>query len=612
MPDNAQALLELRTGRAVAVLSDYPPAAELANGARTRAYFQLAADTQYEPGLYGAAVAKDRPRLRDAVHGALERAHGLRRVRAHPAPRGRSSRARCASRRSTRRPSPVSRSQAARASQATSSSTIPCATSSGGTWRVKTVAAPAWSSGGPGRRRRPAPPRSVSGQKRRTSRTTCSPGTIASVSSTTHEVRLLGDGDADGVRAVVEPAPRRASRGPAARARPCRRTTRCGGRARPAARACPAAGCRSPAAARARGRTTASCSRRSTSSERVTSMRISRLRATAAAACLRHAAGVVEAGDGPQLLRRRGRARCAAAPRTARARRRGRSVSRHADSSGRQGAHAGHGGAEVTVTRSTAGCSTGTSDRNRPATPVHPPGHVCRRAGGDLGRRHGREWGGPDASARRTEEDRDAVRAAAPDDAGAGRHEGRAARLTRRLERAALGAPPPAVAATLQDVRYLTERTRSRLRRVGRCRRAGAAARPRAAELAGPRRRRASALDDDDPLVDEWTVVLPGRRPVVFAATDLRAPTAATTTAASRYGVSPTRTSSRAAAACWASEVRPCAALARHPALDHERQERDRAGEHHAERAPHRPPDAPGQVDGGRRGRRCRGSRGSG
>jgi polar amino acid transport system substrate-binding protein len=73
LPDNAQALLELRTGRAAAVLSDYPPAAELANGERTRAYFQLASDTQYEPGLYGAAVAKDRPRLRHAVHGALER-----------------------------------------------------------------------------------------------------------------------------------------------------------------------------------------------------------------------------------------------------------------------------------------------------------------------------------------------------------------------------------------------------------------------------------------------------------------------------------------------------------------------------------------------------------
>ena len=73
LPDNAQALVELRTGRADAVLSDYPPAAELANGTRTRAYYQLAADTQYEPGLYGVAVAKDQPRLRDAVHGALER-----------------------------------------------------------------------------------------------------------------------------------------------------------------------------------------------------------------------------------------------------------------------------------------------------------------------------------------------------------------------------------------------------------------------------------------------------------------------------------------------------------------------------------------------------------
>ena len=73
LPDNAQALVELRTGRAVAVLSDYPPAAELANGARTRAHFQLASDTQYEPGLYGAAIDKDRPRLRDALHGALER-----------------------------------------------------------------------------------------------------------------------------------------------------------------------------------------------------------------------------------------------------------------------------------------------------------------------------------------------------------------------------------------------------------------------------------------------------------------------------------------------------------------------------------------------------------
>ena len=39
--------------------------------------------------------------------------------------------------------------------------------------------------------------------------------------------------------------------------------------------------------------------------------------------------------------------------------------------------------------------------------------------------------------------------------------------VTRRLERAALDAPPPAVAATLQDVRYLTERTRAIANVVG-------------------------------------------------------------------------------------------------------------------------------------------------
>ena len=71
--DNAEALLQVRTGRATAVLSDYPPAVELVTNPRTRAHYQLAADTQYEPGLYGIAVAKDAGTLRDALHGALER-----------------------------------------------------------------------------------------------------------------------------------------------------------------------------------------------------------------------------------------------------------------------------------------------------------------------------------------------------------------------------------------------------------------------------------------------------------------------------------------------------------------------------------------------------------
>jgi polar amino acid transport system substrate-binding protein len=70
---NADALVQLRTGRAAAVLTDYPPAAHLATDPKTRARFQLASTAQYEPGLYGIAVARDRPQLRDAVRGALDR-----------------------------------------------------------------------------------------------------------------------------------------------------------------------------------------------------------------------------------------------------------------------------------------------------------------------------------------------------------------------------------------------------------------------------------------------------------------------------------------------------------------------------------------------------------
>lgn len=70
---NSDALLQLRTGRAVAVLNDLPPAVFLVNDPRTRPHFQLASTTQYEPGLYGIAVAKDQPALRDAVEGALTR-----------------------------------------------------------------------------------------------------------------------------------------------------------------------------------------------------------------------------------------------------------------------------------------------------------------------------------------------------------------------------------------------------------------------------------------------------------------------------------------------------------------------------------------------------------
>ena len=70
---NADALLQLRTGRAVAVLNDTPPAAHLVADRQTRANYQLASNVQYEPGLYGIAVAKGNTALRDALRDALER-----------------------------------------------------------------------------------------------------------------------------------------------------------------------------------------------------------------------------------------------------------------------------------------------------------------------------------------------------------------------------------------------------------------------------------------------------------------------------------------------------------------------------------------------------------
>jgi len=69
---NADALLQVRTGRAVAILNDYPPAAELTSDPATRTHYQLASTVQYEPGMYGLAVAKNNPDLRDALHGALD------------------------------------------------------------------------------------------------------------------------------------------------------------------------------------------------------------------------------------------------------------------------------------------------------------------------------------------------------------------------------------------------------------------------------------------------------------------------------------------------------------------------------------------------------------
>jgi polar amino acid transport system substrate-binding protein len=72
-PSNDDALLELRTGRVAAVLNDYPPAVHVTSTGPSQAFFQLVSDVQYEPGLYGIVVGKDRPELRDALAAALTR-----------------------------------------------------------------------------------------------------------------------------------------------------------------------------------------------------------------------------------------------------------------------------------------------------------------------------------------------------------------------------------------------------------------------------------------------------------------------------------------------------------------------------------------------------------
>ncbi|MEX5720326.1 ABC transporter substrate-binding protein [Geodermatophilus maliterrae] len=73
VPTNDDALLELRTGRADAVLADYPPAVFVTTDPRTQNSYQLVSDTQYEPGLYGIAVDRDRTELRDVLTEALQR-----------------------------------------------------------------------------------------------------------------------------------------------------------------------------------------------------------------------------------------------------------------------------------------------------------------------------------------------------------------------------------------------------------------------------------------------------------------------------------------------------------------------------------------------------------
>jgi polar amino acid transport system substrate-binding protein len=70
---NGDALLQLRTGRAAAVLNDFPSATYLASDSRTSNYYQLASAAQYEPGMIGIPFAKGNKQLRDAVKAALDK-----------------------------------------------------------------------------------------------------------------------------------------------------------------------------------------------------------------------------------------------------------------------------------------------------------------------------------------------------------------------------------------------------------------------------------------------------------------------------------------------------------------------------------------------------------
>lgn len=93
--------------------------------------------------------------------------------------------------------------------------------------------------------------------------------------------------------------------------------------------------------------------------------------------------------------------------------------------------------------------------------------------------------------------------------------------VSRQLERHALAAPPQHLAAALQDGRFLTDRTRATYAELAA---SGCHVTLYARGLhswLAPGVTGVS-LDDDDPLLDEWAVVVPSAQPVVMAAVDLR------------------------------------------------------------------------------------------
>lgn len=71
--ENAEAVVQLRAGSLDAILLDYPVAVALATDPKTRTFFQLASDTQFEPIPGGIGVAKDRTELRDVLRAAMNK-----------------------------------------------------------------------------------------------------------------------------------------------------------------------------------------------------------------------------------------------------------------------------------------------------------------------------------------------------------------------------------------------------------------------------------------------------------------------------------------------------------------------------------------------------------
>jgi len=71
LPDDATARLQVKTGRAVADMNDFPVAAYTAKTSGGGNDFEVVG-TQYESAPYGAAVSKDLTGLRDAVKQALQ------------------------------------------------------------------------------------------------------------------------------------------------------------------------------------------------------------------------------------------------------------------------------------------------------------------------------------------------------------------------------------------------------------------------------------------------------------------------------------------------------------------------------------------------------------